>query len=488
MSVLAAFARQCAVNPGQIALSQDDRCLSYSQTQELAEKISGFLLTQETACFRVAIALDRGIDAAIAILGVLSAGACYIPLDVNNPIQRLKFIVTDADVQFVIGKGKCPSWLQQPEQWLDIEQLIAPGKACTTLISPTIEPEQLAAILYTSGSTGTPKGVALSHKAMLNFSNWAGNTFAINSQDQIASLAPFYFDLSVFDLFTSLNFGASIFFMPSQLTLMPSRLSLWLSDNNISRWYTVPSLLSFLTYKGALDTVSLPNLKTILFAGEIFPTKQLISLTKQLPQVEFFNLYGPTETNVCCYWKVDRKRLQADQAIPIGHSAGNAQLKITDSTGELLVQSDNNMSGYWQRGQCQPFNANNTWFATGDKVTTNSNGEYCYHGRLDRMLKCSGYRVEPAEIEAVIQAQPGIKYCAVIGVSDDIMSSQRPAAIVVLEIDAKLVKIRKTVNQALPSYMQPAKFLSVDSLPYLANGKTDYQALEKMIIKKHSYG
>ena len=478
MSLLAAFVGHCASNPERVALSQDERNLSYGLAYELTGKVSQFLGRQDVVGQRVAIALDRGIDATLALLGVLSAGACYIPLDINNPIQRLQFIVADADVQLVIGKGDCPPWMQQPNQWLNIDQLLQAN--FTETVNVEIGPQQLAAILYTSGSSGMPKGVALSHEAMLNFSDWAGNTFAISNADRIASLAPFYFDLSVFDLFTSLNYGASIFFVPGQLTLMPSGLSRWLSDNKISRWYTVPSILSFMAYKGALNTTPLPCLKTLLFAGEVFPTDKLISLAEQLPDTDLFNLYGPTETNVCCYWQVDRNRLQIDQPIPIGHSACGAKLKISDNNNELLVQSDNNLSGYWHQGRLQPGCDEYGWYATGDMVSINSEGEYCYHGRLDRMLKCSGYRVEPAEIEAVIRAQAGVEYCAVIGISD-IVGGQRLAAAVVLEADVNPAGIRKSVNRALPGYMQPSKFLFIDVLPYLDNGKIDYQTLEQLM-------
>ena len=295
-----------------------------------------------------------------------------------------------------------------------------------------VSAEALAAILYTSGSTGAPKGVALSHRALRNFADWAAYTFNISRCDRIASLAPFHFDLSVFDLFSSLSCGAAVHFVPAGLTLSPSRLTAWLCEQRISIFYTVPSLLSFIALKGSLTTTPLPDLKTVLFAGEVFPTPQLKKLCELLPTVDFYNLYGPTETNVCCYWPVDRERLQTDRPIPIGYPACGAVLKIDAETGELLVQSANNLSGYWHQGKLIAALSTDNTYHTGDKVSLNERGEYCYHGRLDRMLKCSGYRVEPAEIEAVLSQFPEVTSCAVIGITDS-TSGQRPAAAVVLK-------------------------------------------------------
>ena len=429
---------------------------------------------------RIVIALDRGIDAAIAILATLGVGACYIPLDIKNPANRWNYIINDADPQCIIGKGRCPDWLEAPALWLDIEQT-AFAQQDSSWPAETSD-EALAAILYTSGSTGTPKGVALSHRALRNFADWASCNFKINCCDRIASLAPFHFDLSVFDLFSSISCGAAVNFVPAGLTLSPSRLTAWLREQRISVFYTVPSLLGFIALKGALTTTPLPDLKTVLFAGEVFPTPQLKKLCELLPGVDLYNLYGPTETNVCCYWPVDRDRLQTDRAIPIGYPACGAVLQIDAETNELQVQSANNLSGYWQQGKLiAALSADNTYH-TGDKVSLNEQGEYCFHGRLDRMLKCSGYRVEPAEIEAVLLQCPEVISCAVIGIVDS-TSGQRPAAAVVLKTGTKLEAIVRPLKQKLPAYMQPCKFIVLDSLPYLANGKTDYQTLLQQLEK-----
>lgn len=472
MNIVSPFFHQCTQAPNKTALIEDKQTLSYAEFKTRIARLASYLQARQAHTQCIAIALDRGIDAATGIYGILSAGAVYLPLDIKNPAARLNFIIADAQPRFIIGMGDAPDWLASPELWLNMNRLL-PSKLENYTLYPS-QPTDLAAILYTSGSTGSPKGVALSHQALSNFSSWASQTFKLNQQDRIASLAPFHFDLSIFDLFSSLASGASVYFLPAHLSLSPSRLTAWLSEQQITCWYTVPSLLSFMALKGALQTTPLPHLKRILFAGEVFPTPHLKRLADLLPDTALYNLYGPTETNVCCYWQVERQHLTNVQFIPIGIAACNAELIINTETGELLVKSLNNFSGYWQQGKLQPLETD--FYPTGDKVSLNKQTEYEYHGRLDRMLKCSGYRVEPAEIEQCINQLDNIENCAVIGITD-LTSGQRPVAAIVLKAGATLAETIKPLRQQLAPYMQPCKFIVVDYLPILANGKTDYQAV-----------
>ncbi|GAW85627.1 hypothetical protein bplSymb_SCF01001P001 [Bathymodiolus platifrons methanotrophic gill symbiont] len=230
MNIVTPFFQQCTQIPEKTAFVEDEKTISYIDFKTRIEKISAFLQTKQTKNQCIAIALDRGIDAASCIYGVLSAGAIYLPLDIKNPTTRLNFIIQDAQAQFVIGQGKAPDWLTNPTLWLDISQI--PVLESVSVAPPPTDATALAAILYTSGSTGNPKGVALSHQALANFSTWAAQTFELNQQDRIASLAPFHFDLSIFDLFSSLATGASIYFIPARLALSPSRLTTWLRNKH----------------------------------------------------------------------------------------------------------------------------------------------------------------------------------------------------------------------------------------------------------------
>ncbi len=471
MNILSEFLETCRAQPGYTALIQDDRAIDY---QDLKRRVRGFaiLLNRKSSGEQpVAVALNRGIDASIAIFGVLYAGKCYLPLDLKNPPDRLESIIEDARVSAVIGGGTRPAWVKQPVNWINIEKL---ENLPASYDPPAqFDAQSLACILYTSGSTGRPKGVALSHRALRNFSRWGGQAFAIGEEDRIASLAPFHFDLSIFDLFTGLSRGASIHFVPDRLTLSPSRLSAWLNEHGITTWYTVPSMLNFLALKGDLRTNSLKSLKTLLFAGEVMPPATLIVLTQILPETRFYNLFGPTETNVCCYWPVDTSQLNGDQPIPIGKPACDSELAISELNGELLVRGDNLFSGYWHLGGLvSPVNPEN-WYLTGDRVSQAPDGNFKFHGRIDRMLKCSGYRVEPAEIESVLRKFSIVESCAVVGI-DDPASGQRPAAALVLQPGKQLSNLIPAIKSSLPVYMQPVKYLVMNQLPRLSNGKTDY--------------
>ncbi|MDT4291861.1 AMP-binding protein [Methylomonas sp. MO1] len=473
--LLAPFLNQCQHQPDALALQEQDRQVSYRQLLQQAQTIAVALQARGIQPGQpVAIHLDRGIDAASALFGVLLAGACYVPLDLKNPASRLSFIVTDAQVCAVLGSGSAPDWLDE-NLWLDIASF---SEGVPEPIE--IPAEALAAILYTSGSTGQPRGVALSHRAISAFASWATGLLKLTAADRIASSAPFFFDLSTFDLYAVLGAGASLHFVPSGLTMAPARLSTWLSEHAISGWYTVPSLLAFLTYKGNLAQTPLAALRFLIFAGEVFPTPALIDLAAGLPQTALYNFFGPTETNVCCYWPVARERLIAEQSIPIGLPAAGCELYIDAETGELWVRGPTLASGYWRDGHVKYFMNADGWYATGDRASQEQN-EYRFHGRLGRMLKCSGYRVEPAEIEAVVNAIPGVKACAVIGI-DDPTAGQRPALAVVLELGMSIAEVRKTLNIQLPAYMQPSRYLVLEELPLLANGKLDYGKVRSLLV------
>ncbi|BBL71838.1 AMP-binding protein [Methylogaea oryzae] len=472
--LLQPFLEQCRRRPQALALAEGERRLGYGELLARAQALAAALQAVGVAPGRpVAVHLPRGIDAVIAVFGTLLAGACYVPLDTKNPAARLAFILADAQAAAVLGLGQPPAGVED-KRWIDLET-IAPA-APQPVETPA---ESLAAILYTSGSTGQPRGVALSHGAIAAFAGWAADLVQLSEADRIAGSTPFFFDLSTFDLYAVLGRGASLHFLPAALTLAPARLAAWLQTEAISGWYTVPSLLAFLAYKGNLGEIDLASLRFVLFAGEVFPTPALMELAGRWPHATLYNLFGPTETNVCCHWPVIHERLDPAESIPIGLPAAGCRLHVEPASGELWVQGPTLASGYWSGGALRPFLNDEGWYATGDRVSFQQ-GEYRFHGRLGRMLKCSGYRVEPAEIEACVLALPGVRSCAVVGL-DDPAAGQRPALALCLEPQVALAHIRQALARQLPAYMQPSRYLVLEDLPRLANGKLDYQGLRALL-------
>jgi len=466
-------------NPDHIAFSDGDRALNYRSFFTHAEHISHVLLHHGvSAGDRVAVLLPRGIDAACCIYGILFTGACYVPLDVHNPSSRLRYIMDDVQPRCAIGRGDKPEWCGNNVEWININypECFEDEPQSDRNVIYHSSPEDIAAILYTSGSTGHPKGVSISHRAIDAFVAWSTSTFSINHDDRIASLAPFHFDLSLFDLFTSIHCGAHTCFVPQSLTLAPTKLVTWLEEKAITSWYTVPSILAFLSMRGGLAADRLPSMKRILFAGEVFPLPSLSKLTEALPNIDFYNLFGPTETNVCTYWQVDRERLSTLSSLPIGAAACESKLKV-DESGELLVRGPCIMSGYWKNSDVE--HTDHQWYHTGDRVSYNDRGELLYHGRMDRMLKSSGYRIEPAEIESVINRFAQIENSVVIGESDPISGNRLVAVVVGNDVDIN--SMRTHLKQNLAAYMQPYRFVQLSAMPLLSNGKVDYQAVKGLI-------
>lgn len=479
MQVVDSLLKHQFYSPEKIAFSEEGRDVPYRELFVRAENISAVLVHHGVRPGdRVALLLPRGIDAACAIFGTLFTGACYAPLDINNPEARLAYIVADLQPRCIIGNGPRPDWCSDAGcDWLDIHdrEFFAESPDIDVNVVYRSGPDDLAAILYTSGSTGNPKGVCISCRAIDAFVAWSADTFGITADDSIASLAPFHFDLSLFDLFTAVHCGARTCFVPQALTLAPGRLAGWLEEHAISSWYTVPSILAFLAMRGGLAPERLPALKRILFAGEVFPMPALTRLASALPHVELFNLFGPTETNVCTFWQVERDRLGGMDAIPIGAAACRAELEISEA-GELLVSGPCVMSGYWQGSDLK---AADVPYHTGDRVSFNERGELLYHGRMDRMIKSSGYRVEPAEVETVINRFDGVDASVVVGEPDPISGNRLVAVVAGAAIDLEGLRLHLRSN--LASYMQPYRLMQVESLPRLSNGKVDLKSAAAMI-------
>lgn len=491
------------------------RSLTYSQLSALSDRVRDRLVHMGVRQGdRVGLRLHKSIESVATIFGALKAGAAYVPVDAESPAARAAYILNDCEVKVVVTERELESQLVEaldslgaaprmlvldPQVSRPMEELLdklQQSQPAASVASVATSADDIAYILYTSGSTGRPKGVVLSHGNALSFIDWCSETFEPRSDDRFSSHAPFHFDLSILDIYVSLKHGATLVLIGEALGKEPVKLAAAISAERISVWYSTPSILSLLANYGRLTKYDYASLRMVFFAGEVFPIPQYRALHAIWSKPRYFNLYGPTETNVCTWHEVAADAsLEQMSTFPIGKICPPNRGKVVDEhgaqvsvgeTGELLVAGPNVMRGYWNLPEqnARAFLTDETgerWYRTGDIVCEEPDVGYRYVGRRDRMVKRRGYRVELGEIEAALLRHPEIREAAVIAIPDP-ESGVRIQAFVACPQGTALTRIAlKTYSsQALPPYMIPDLFEIVQALPRTSTDKIDYQRLKSV--------
>ncbi|TKX30216.1 amino acid adenylation protein [Campylobacter sp. MIT 12-5580] len=484
--------------PEKTAFVEGDLSINYKDfntlSQKLASEISSHLkhsFTQES----VLILLPKGIACLISFFGVAKSGHFYTLLDEKSPKERLEKIKTVLKPKLLItSKAYDFEFLGIKTLYCeDFSNFKINENALIKAKEKHID-TNLLYVFFTSGSTGLPKGVSIAHKSVIDYTFWVCETFKLDEHEILANQAPFYFDNSILDIFSSIKAGACVHILENSLFAFPAKVLSYLEQHHISMIFWVPSVLIYFANTQALDELKLSKLKKVLFCGEIMPNKALNYWRKHLPKAEYANLYGPTEiTDVCCFYKVNRN-FKDEDILPIGKACHNTQLLVFDENlklideeqvgvkGELFVRGTSLALGYYNDKdktslafiQNPLHNAYlDLVYKTGDIVAYNEFGELLCYGRKDNQIKIKGHRVELGEIESIINAHKDIKNCACIYKDERIICFYESK---LLELDFK-----GFLKDKLPSYMLPSKFMALKHFKLNQNGKIDKKALYELV-------
>ncbi|HEX6188340.1 MAG TPA: non-ribosomal peptide synthetase [Pyrinomonadaceae bacterium] len=452
----------------------------------------------------VGICLDRSIEMVVAVLATLKAGAAYLPLDPNYPMERVRFMLQDAGATVVLTTGTHASRvLSMPEacvpttpeacvpavlcldsDWQEI------GKHADENLNIDIAPQNLAYVIYTSGSTGNPKGAMITHRGLTNYLQWAVEAYDVANGCGAPVHSSISFDLTVTSLFTPLLAGRSVFLLPDGIESLADAL---LQRTNYSLVKITPAHLRALAEVLPPDQIA-GRVRALVIGGEALHYQGLSFWREHAPATRIINEYGPTETVVgCCVYEV-APHDPMDGPVPIGHAISNTTLHLLDEdlspvadgeTGELFIGGDGVARGYLNREEltrdrfvASPFAAGEKLYRTGDLARRLPDGNVEYVCRVDDQVKIRGYRIEPGEIETVLKQHLDVSDCAVVA-SETAADEKRLVAFVKNDESAQWDEkaLRQALHEKLPDYMVPAAFVRLASLPLTINGKIDRQAL-----------
>lgn len=477
----------------KVAAICGDETISYAALNQKSNQLANYLVSQGVKPGElIGISMDRSVDMLVVLLGILKAGAAYLPLDPDFPTSRLEYMVKDSGTQYIVGGEKYLNQYPVIKNRYFVENLtdyISSEPKETPTIS--IASSAPAYIIYTSGSTGLPKGVVVPHGSVVNFLLSMAQQPGMTANDVLLAVTTLSFDIAVLELYLPLLTGGTVVIAKKEQTTDGKSLSNLMEKYSVTTMQATPSTWRMLFSSGWKGELRLKA----LCGGEALPkdlAKQLLSVTAEL-----WNMYGPTETTV---WSTCFQVQNADE-IYLGRPITNTQCYILDANrqlvpegvpGELCIGGDGVTLGYHQRDQLNaerfitsPFTISNL-YRTGDKARLNSDGQLEYMGRMDQQVKLRGYRIELGEIEAQLLAYDDIESGAVVLQGEG--AEQKLVAFYTLSAGAKnsIMKIRKHMAQSLPKYMIPEQFVDIDALPLTPNGKVDRKKLSSCEIKSQT--
>lgn len=516
-SLRSGFLSNAAARPGATALVVQDVTRTYEELQDTASRWARALCQAlGRAPERVGVFAYRSEVSYTGVLAALFSGAAFVPLNRTFPPERTRAMIEAANLDaLIVDAGSFPQLPEIAERLTRMPLLLLPeqeagvfeGRGAVVLgksdladaaplrTMPPVLPADIAYLLFTSGSTGVPKGVPVTHANVLHFLDVMTERYGITAQDRFSQTFDQTFDLSVFDLFMAWERGASVYAMQPLNLLAPTR---FVQRNELTVWFSVPSIPALMRKKGFLKPGSFPSLRLSLFCGEPLPVASAEAWQEAAPHSALENLYGPTELTIACLvhrWDPQQSpQLSVNGMVPIGRpfpGLGAVLLDedlrpvVGDQPGELCVCGPQTVPGYWQDEtktaerfiaiRVSPTTSVRV-YRTGDRAARQKTGDYVYLGRVDHQIKVLGHRVELGEIEAALRADPAVVEAVALGWPVEEGTALGIVAFV-SGSNPDPARLTDTVRLTLPDYMTPREICVVDAMPLNANGKIDRNAL-----------
>ena len=505
VSLIELFEETVRKYPQKVAVIDKDREIVFSDLRGKSLQLASALMALGIGQNRpVGVFLDKSIESVYADLGILYAGDFYMNLDIKTPAERIRNILQLVEPAAIISttrqikpiEGIIPSTmkvilLDEAGETADVDAASIIGRLSTIIDTDP------SCIINTSGSTGTPKGVVLNHKSFFDFIDWAIDTFHFGDDLVMGSLSPIVFDIYSFELCMLMAKASTLVVLPAHLAAFPAKILEVLEQQKVNFLFWVPTIMVNIANMDLLSAFKLESLRTVWFAGEVFPTKQYNYWHHHLPEVTFANLYGPIEITLDCTYYIINKEIPDEEPLPIGYPCRNTDILILDDEdravkepgveGELCVRGTSLAMGYYNNPEKtaaafvqNPLNKAypELIYRTGDIVCLNDEGLIMFKGRKDNIVKHMGYRTDLGEIEhVIINTLKLVKNgCIVYNQSEKQITLFYEAA-----DEIPVSEFRLQIGKVLPKYMIPTAFHHLEQLQRNANGKIDRLFYKKQV-------
>lgn len=486
--------------PNKIAFRDKQKCITFTELDKRSRSLACAINQKLDGAVRqpVGVYLPKGVDCIVAFMAVLYSGNYYTPLDPSMPKARVKKIINILKPAILITDDSNQQNIPLDNAILvdDLESHAIDDVLLDEITNSVIDTDILY-VMFTSGSTGDPKGVIISHRSVIDYVEWLSDTFSFDETTIFGNQAPFFFDNSVLDIYSTIKNGGETVIIPEEMFLSGGRLCVFVTESRINTIFWVPSAMTLVANSGALEKHSMKQLTKILFAGEVMPTKQLNIWRRFVPDALYANLYGPTEIAVDCMYYIVNREFNDDESLPIGGACKNTGIFVLNEEKELISKGE--IGELCVRGSClahgyygdstktqemfiqNPLNDKyaEKIYCTGDLVRYNERGELLYVGRKDTQIKHRGYRIELGEIETAAASAQEVERCCAIYHKDN-----QQIVIFVTPDNINKKELYAYLKSLLPNYMLPGLILTEATMPLNQNGKIDRLALAQRLQKE----